>query len=81
MHLAREEDRNRILNPCVPELGTQGPESGGRAAGGLAAAVQVDRGAAERAELERRLGHANDRYLRLCTNPPDDIAAGYVEDL
>lgn len=26
------------------------------------------------AELERRLGHANDRYLRLYTNPPDDIA-------
>ncbi len=34
-----------------------------------------------RAELERRLGHANDRYLRLYTNPPDDVAAGYVEDL
>ena len=34
-----------------------------------------------RAELERRLGHANDRYLRLYTNPPDDIAAGYVEHL
>ena len=34
-----------------------------------------------RAELERRLGHANDRYLRLYTNPPDDIAASYVENL
>lgn len=34
-----------------------------------------------RAELERRLGHANDRYLRLYTNPPDDVAAGYVEEL
>ena len=34
-----------------------------------------------RAELERRLGHANDRYLRLYTNSPDDIAASYVEDL
>ena len=34
-----------------------------------------------RAELERRLGHANDRYLRLYTNPPEDIAASYVEDL
>jgi integrase len=34
-----------------------------------------------RAELERRLGHAYDRYLWLYTNPPDDIAAGYVEDL
>ncbi len=82
MHLAHGEDRNRILNACVPELGAQGPESaGGRAAGGLIAAVQVDRGAAERAEHERRLGHANDRYLRLYTNPPDDNAVGYVEDL
>jgi site-specific recombinase XerD len=34
-----------------------------------------------RAELERRLGHANDRYLRLYTNPPDDVAASYIEDL
>jgi integrase len=34
-----------------------------------------------RAELERRLGHATDRYLRLYTNPPEDVAAGYVEDL
>ncbi|WP_127933486.1 tyrosine-type recombinase/integrase [Nonomuraea polychroma] len=34
-----------------------------------------------RAELERRLGHANDRSLRVYTNPPDDIAAGYIEDL
>nr|WP_322768866.1 site-specific integrase [Frankia sp. Cr1] len=34
-----------------------------------------------RAELERRLGNANDRYLRLYTNPPDDIAAGWVENL
>ncbi|MEV5499120.1 tyrosine-type recombinase/integrase [Nonomuraea fuscirosea] len=34
-----------------------------------------------RAELERRLGHADDRYLRLYTNLPDDIAAGYIEDL
>ena len=34
-----------------------------------------------RTELDRRLGHANDRYLRLYTNPPDGIAASYVEDL
>ncbi|HUR06117.1 MAG TPA: tyrosine-type recombinase/integrase [Nonomuraea sp.] len=34
-----------------------------------------------RAELERRLGHANERYLKLYTNPPEEIAAGYVEDL
>ncbi|MGH3546738.1 MAG: tyrosine-type recombinase/integrase [Pseudonocardiaceae bacterium] len=34
-----------------------------------------------RAELERRLGHANDRYLRLYTNPPEDIAASWAENL
>ncbi|HUY51799.1 MAG TPA: tyrosine-type recombinase/integrase [Streptosporangiaceae bacterium] len=34
-----------------------------------------------RAELERRLGHANDRYLALYTNPPADIAAGWAEHL
>jgi hypothetical protein len=34
-----------------------------------------------RAELERRLGHASDRYLKLYTNPPEDIAAGWAEGL
>jgi integrase len=34
-----------------------------------------------RAELERRLGHANDRYLKLYTNPPEHIAAGWAEGL
>lgn len=34
-----------------------------------------------RAELERRLGHANDRYLRLYTNPPEDIASAWAENL
>ncbi|HUR08988.1 MAG TPA: tyrosine-type recombinase/integrase [Nonomuraea sp.] len=32
------------------------------------------------AELERRLGHGNGRYLKVYTNPPGDIAAGYIED-
>jgi site-specific recombinase XerD len=34
-----------------------------------------------RAELERRLGHANDRYLKLYTNPPEHIAASWAENL
>lgn len=34
-----------------------------------------------RAELERRLGHANDRYLRIYTNPPEDVAASWAETL
>jgi integrase len=31
-------------------------------------------------ELERRLGHRSERYLQRYTNPPRDVAAGYVED-
>jgi integrase len=34
-----------------------------------------------RAELQRRLGHANERYLKLYTNPPEAEAAQLVEDL
>jgi len=32
-------------------------------------------------ELERRLGHRSARYIARYTNPPEAIAAGYVEDL
>lgn len=32
-------------------------------------------------ELERRLGHRSARYISRYTNPPEDIAAGYVEEL
>ena len=31
-------------------------------------------------ELERRLGHGSQRYIQRYTNPPEDVAAGYVED-
>lgn len=31
-------------------------------------------------ELERRLGHHSQRYLQRYTNPPEDVAAGYIED-
>lgn len=30
-------------------------------------------------ELERRLGHRSQRYIQRYTNPPDAVAAGYVE--
>ena len=30
-------------------------------------------------ELERRLGHRSQRYIQRYTNPPDSVAAGYVE--
>jgi len=32
-------------------------------------------------ELERRLGHRSQRYIQRYTNPPEDIAAKYVEKL
>jgi site-specific recombinase XerD len=31
-------------------------------------------------ELERRLGHRSQRYIQRYTNPPEDVAAGYIED-
>ena len=31
-------------------------------------------------ELERRLGHRSQRYIQRYTNPPEHIAANYVED-
>jgi integrase len=31
-------------------------------------------------ELERRLGHRSQRYIQRYTNPPEHVAAGYVED-
>jgi hypothetical protein len=30
-------------------------------------------------ELERRLGHRSQRYIQRYTNPPEAIAAGYIE--
>ena len=32
-------------------------------------------------ELERRLGHRSQRYIARYTNPPEDVAASYVEGL
>ena len=32
-------------------------------------------------ELERRLGHRSQRYIARYTNPPEDIAAAYIEDM
>ena len=32
-------------------------------------------------ELERRLGHRSQRYIQRYTNPPDEVAAGYIEGL
>jgi integrase len=32
-------------------------------------------------ELERRLGHRSQKYIQRYTNPPEEVAAGYVERL
>jgi integrase len=32
-------------------------------------------------ELERRLGHRSQRYIQRSANPPDAVAAAYVEGL
>ena len=31
-------------------------------------------------ELERRLGHRSQRYIQRYTNPPEEVAASYIED-
>jgi integrase len=43
--------------------------------------AQADATGSDAYELERRLGHQPQRYINRCTNPPEDIAAGYVENL
>lgn len=35
----------------------------------------------DRFELQRRLGHRSDKYIEIYTNPPEEIAAQYVEKL
>ncbi|HWR48743.1 MAG TPA: hypothetical protein VN327_14195 [Pseudonocardiaceae bacterium] len=32
-------------------------------------------------ELQRRLGHQSQRYIARYTNPPEHIAASYIENL
>jgi site-specific recombinase XerD len=32
-------------------------------------------------ELQRRLGHQSQRYINRYTNPPEDVAAGYIEQM
>ncbi|MBS7531175.1 tyrosine-type recombinase/integrase [Hazenella sp. IB182353] len=47
----------------------------------LAQELAKQKGAVDPYELERRLGHRSDRYIKLYTNPPEEVAAGYVEEL
>jgi len=36
-------------------------------------------GVSDLADLERRLGHRSQRYIQRYTNPPEAVAAGYIE--
>lgn len=84
----------RSLNTIVSEVGRRhdaqfDEEDAGRRLGGLSPhdarhtfAYRLSKESGHnRAELERRLGHANERYLKLYTNPPDEEAARLVEGL
>jgi hypothetical protein len=31
--------------------------------------------------LKRRLGHRSQRYVQRYTNPPEDVAASYVDEI
>ncbi|MED1953574.1 tyrosine-type recombinase/integrase [Brevibacillus centrosporus] len=35
----------------------------------------------DRFELQRRLGHRSDKYIEIYTNPPEEVAAQYIEKL
>lgn len=47
----------------------------------LAKEIARQKGAVDPYELERRLGHRSDRYIKVYTNPPEDVAASYIENL
>lgn len=69
-HDAEQPDPDRHITPLRPhDL---------RHSFGFALAAETGNDAYE---LQRRLGHASQRYIDRYTNPPEDIAAGYVEGL
>ena len=69
-HDADHPDRERHISPLRPhDL---------RHSFGFALAAETGN---DPYELQRRLGHASQRYIDRYTNPPEDIAAGYIERL
>ena len=69
-HDAEQPDPDRHLSPLRPhDL---------RHSFGFALAAETGN---DPYELQRRLGHASQRYIDRYTNPPEDIAAGYIERL
>jgi integrase len=69
-HDAEQPDPDRHISPLRPhDL---------RHSFGFALAAETGNDAYE---LQRRLGHASQRYIARYTNPPEDIAASYIERL
>jgi site-specific recombinase XerD len=68
-HDAEIEDSNRHISPLRPH------DLRHTFAFQLAQATGADS-----YELERRLGHRSQRYIKRYTNPPTDVAASYIED-
>jgi integrase len=68
-HDAEQKDQARMISPLRPHdlrhtFGVQ-----------LSKVTKVDR-----YELQRRLGHRSERYIARYTNPPENVAAQYIED-
>lgn len=64
-----ERDRERIISPLRPH------DLRHTFAFRLARVTRADA-----YELERRLGHRSQRYIQRYTNPPEEVAAAYVEE-
>lgn len=67
-HDAEVQDETRYISPLTPHVLRH------TFAFQLAEATDADS-----YELERRLGHRSQRYIQRYTNPPEDVAASYIE--
>ena len=70
LHDAEHTDPERRISPLRPH------DLRHTFAFGLAEATNADP-----YELERRLGHRSQRYIARYTNPPEHVAAGYIEHM
>ncbi len=70
LHDGEQPDRTRQISPLRPHDLRH-----------TFAFALAEASGADAYELERRLGHRSQRYIARYTNPPEDVAAGYVEEL
>jgi integrase len=67
-HDAEQSDPKRKIGPLHPHML--------RHTYGFRLAEETNK---DKFELQRRLGHQSEAYIRVYTTPPEEIAAGYVE--